>query len=388
MGGRFECGKKQFDIFSEARKGAVKGAVDADISSQPSRKPRPLLCALRTSIVAGSAGKGRCYNHCTATGMLRQMRTRANGMRCCATLAAAIALAASPLHADTAIVGAGLNLFEISTAALPALAGTQYYGGMALDTTGRLLLAVNDYNNTTAQPIFALTVSRDASGRIISVGLPSPADPYAVVPTGTPGGLGVGGGLIYNSDGSLLYDTDAKGSIRTYSSAGSTVAHEDIFASQTMGGLQYVPAGFPGAGLLKASAYSGSTGAWYTILSNTTTSTAGPTADAFVYAPADGLAVHANSVLVADFQTASLKLYGLDAQGNPIPDSWVTWYSGIPPNSGVVYDPRGHEYLFTLTDGTMWALQEQAPEPATLFPLAAAIAGLALLRRRVTARPR
>jgi len=308
-------------------------------------------------------------------------------MRRSATLAAAIALAVPLLHADTAVVGAGLNLFQISTSALPTLTANQYYGGMALDTTGRLLLSVNDYSNT-AQPIFALTVSRDASGRIISVGLPSPADPYAVVPTGTQLGLGVGGGLIYNSDGSLLYDTDAQGSIRTYSSAGSTVANEDIFASQTMGGLQYVPAGFTGAGLLKASAYSGSTGGWYTILPNTTTSTAGPTADAFVYAPADGLAVYANSVLVADFQTASLTLYGVDAQGNPIPDSGVPWYSGIPPNSGVVYDAHGHEYLFTLTDGTMWALEEQAPEPATLFPLAAAIAGLALLRRRVTARPR
>ncbi|HXS94961.1 MAG TPA: PEP-CTERM sorting domain-containing protein [Candidatus Limnocylindrales bacterium] len=317
------------------------------------------------------------------------MRTWVNGMRCSATLAAAIALAAPLLHADTAVVGAGLNLFQISTSALPTLTANQYYGGMALDTTGRLLLAVNDYSNT-AQPIYALTVSRDASGRIISVGLPSPADPYAVVPTNTLTGVGVGGGLIYNSDGSLLYDTDASGSIRTYSSGSSTVAHEDVFASQTMGGLQYVPAGFTGAGLLKASAYSGSTGAWYTILASTTTST-GPTADSFAYAPADGLAVHANSVLVEDDQTFSLTLYGVDAQGNPLPGSGALWYQGGPSialNSGVVYDAHGHEYLFTLTDGTMWALEEQAPEPGTFFPLAAAIAGLALLRRRVTARPR
>jgi hypothetical protein len=308
----------------------------------------------------------------------------------------ALTLAPASLRADT-IVGAGLTLLEIASG--PSLGfnpGDYYYSGMTFDADGNLLLAVNAVSSLSPSPqeIYEVPVVRDSSGYITSLG-----SPVAFASVNTSAGAannGVGGGLISEPGGSLLYTTNPSNYVGSYTSgSGSSLADLTSLAPATLGGLEYVPASFTnnGAGLLKLSTSNGSSGEWYTLSSPTgplSGGVSGPAADSFAYVPADGYEITQNSVLVENDASLTLSLYGLDANGNPT-GTGVTWLQGdgsVAFNSGVASDPGSAEYLFSTADGSIWALEVNAPEPGTILTFAAALIGLWSLRRRATARLR
>jgi len=317
-------------------------------------------------------------------------------LRRCASLGLlgiAIAIGiALPARADSVVTSpAGLSIFQITSGPFSGIDPSDYYSAMAFDPSGNyLLLAINSGTTAQSSPqgIYEMQVDRNGDGEITGFGTPSL---YATVNT-TVGAVnnGVGGGLIEQSGGSLLYTTNPSNYVGSYSGGSSSLTSYTGLAPYTLGGLQYVPASFTnnGAGLLKISTSNpqipAPNGEWYTIATvggPVSGGTGGPEADSFVYALPDADSVPEPAVLIEDASTLTLSLYGLDSQGNPTTQIGSTWVASSQMlNFGIARDPRLPEYLFSTADGSIWAVEEDVPEPGTLLLIGVGL--LAVIARR------
>lgn len=306
-------------------------------------------------------------------------------------LTGGVLTAVSPLRADPTVNAAGLNLFAITSSPFSGFDSSYYYSAMTFDPTGNyLIMAINSTitDTSSSQGIYSVPVTRGSNGYITGFGAPTL---YATVATSTVsetnGGNAVGGGLV-QSGTSLMFTTWSIPNLGVYSGGSTSLYFNSYLSSQNLalGGLQYVPSSFTsnGAGLLKMST---SNGAWFSVPSNFSVlnpdSGVSVPADSFAYAPADPYAVAQNSILVEDDVGFNLKLYGVNSQGDPT-GTGVTWLSGNDSafNSGIVRDPNSREFIFSTNDGTIWALQEETPEPGTLVTFLASLLAIYILRRR------
>ncbi len=130
----------------------------------------------------------------------------------------------------------------------------------------------------------------------------------------------------------------------------------------SVGALNFVPPGFPGAGQLKIVSYD--TDQWYTaafapdasgtydITAPVLNTTIQGGAEGFVYVPVGSPVFPANSLLVSEYGNDVVSIYQFDASGNPNPASRTLFVNGLTGAEGAVIDPLTGDFLFSTFGAT------------------------------------
>lgn len=193
--------------------------------------------------------------------------------------------------------------------------------------------------------------------------------PAAFFANASGGGGGIDGGLQYGPGHVLFFTSYADHHIGEIRPGETTVARAiylgDLGMAGSVGALQFVPAGFPGAGRLKIASYSAST--WY----DTTVSPAAANDGTYDIAPATaGIAIgigggpegivyiaagnphFANpSVLVTEYGTGRVVSYEVDADGDPVVTTRRVFITGLGGAEGAAIDPVTGDFLFSTFGG-------------------------------------
>ncbi len=269
------------------------------------------------------------------------------------------------------ILGAlpGMSLYEVGSVDLSSYYTDPYYYDALAFNGSNLLLSATDASSTN-EDLYSVSFMRNASGHIVGLGS---AINLAALNVEEIGNI-VGGGLAFASNGTLLYVTSPLSYLGQYANGGSQTTPLTFNGQNlNLGGIGYVPAGFPGAGQLKLSTIDGS---WYDVnlsstagsfyqLSSLTQQSSGVPAYSFVYVPA-GNRIAEDSMIAADGSNLTLQLYGLDANGNPTGTGVVAVNgNGQTIGYGMARDPKTGDILFTTSDNQIWALSQAVPEPGT-----------------------
>lgn len=319
---------------------------------------------------------------------------------------AAACMVAGPAHASSiqfAFAQSDLTLagLSLNRASLGISAGLDFSAITFRTDFDQLMLAT--YNGASAsQNVYALELIR--SGGHISGFSAVDARDTLVANTGTVGLAPES--LVYAPNGTLLMSLGPDTDMWLGQFAGRSQSFSQLTGIVLGGALAYVPAGFSGAGTLKAVS---STSDWYDIsltnpvngifstgVSLSASNLANyPTAFTYV-APAFASSMGGvNRMLVADYSNQHLDIYGVDANGNPTTSSGT-----LLENAAIVSiakDPFTNDIVVaTATD--LYILQAVippnspapppasadlvVPEPATTGLLLSGVAALAWFRRR------
>jgi hypothetical protein len=274
------------------------------------------------------------------------------------SLACAIALATTPLLAQT-VQPPFDTLYTITNiGAIPGLPST--WGGIVFDRDDPNVLLCSRWNTVGQQNLFAIRVVRDAQGHV--TGFTGTVTPRASADR-------IDAGLCYHPSGVLFYSR--------YASSFTTANHEigqfrpgsvapdrvdPAIAPASIGGLQIVPDGLPGAGRLKTVRWSG--GGWsdatlvpdangtFDVLGETITATLPGGPDGFTYVPRMAPLFTNADVLVAEFNASVLAAYSVDAQGDPIVGTRQPFVTGLSSAFALTVDPVTQDILHAGWSGT------------------------------------
>ena len=206
--------------------------------------------------------------------------------------------------------------------------------------------------------------STEASGRFYEVPVVRGAGNH-VVALGTPVLRGFGanndGGIAYGSDGVLFYSQyglNAVAQVKPGSNADDkVVALGPLGIAYSTGALNFVPAGYSGAGQFKVSSWSG--GEFYTVTLSadgsgtydltgaTQVATLGGGPEGFAYVPLGSPLFGSQSMLVSEYSAGNVAAYTIDANGNPEPASRRPFIGGLDGAEGAAIDPLTGDFLFS-----------------------------------------
>jgi hypothetical protein len=264
------------------------------------------------------------------------------------------------------------------------------YGGLTLKFDDPNTLLIGGAANSAGGAIYSIGVIRDGNGHI--TGFNGTATLFATAPQ-------IDGGLAYGP-GNVLFATGYPNNAIMQFKPGSTTPDRNdgvtgIGIGASLGSLNFVPAGFNGAGSMKALSYN--TGGFYdvtfapdgsgtynlTAATLTATVVGGP--EGFVYVPQGSSQFANQSMLVSEWGTGEIASYEIDGQGNPIVASRRDFMTGLSGAEGAFIDPLTGDFLFSTFGGGNQVIVVQGfsapvPEPATMAALGIGV--LALLRRR------
>ncbi|MCC3568788.1 MAG: DUF4114 domain-containing protein [Microcoleus sp. PH2017_31_RDM_U_A] len=171
-------------------------------------------------------------------------------------------------------------------------------------------------------------------------------------------------GLVYTPDNVLLANLWKPSGIYSIKPGGAPSG----YYPQAMGGLAFVPQGFPGEGQLKATGAYPSNGFYtlsygpngtfadgtprYTINPPELETTAGAGPGAFVYMPVTAPNFDSGEgLLMAEWNAGGIYAYDLDSDGNPIPATRTPFITGYGGAWGAVTDPVTGDSLFNAWKG-------------------------------------
>ena len=238
--------------------------------------------------------------------------------------------------------------------AVPGVPGL--LGGAILEAGSPDTLLIGGNANAADGGIYSITVTRGAGNQI--TGFSGTATLVASAPY-------IDGGLAYGPGGDLFfteYPVNSIGEIKPGSVApDKTVTLGSAGVASSVGGLQFVPAGFPGAGDFKILSYNA--GYWYTagltpdgsgtynIGSATTPVFVGGGPEGVAYVPPGSADFSSPSVLVSDYGTGKIEAYQVDANGDPIPGSAQDFLTGLSGAEGAFIDPLTGDFVFSTFGG-------------------------------------
>ncbi|MBU6400948.1 MAG: choice-of-anchor D domain-containing protein, partial [Verrucomicrobia bacterium] len=314
---------------------------------------------------------------------------------CVLALAVWLGVAIAPAFSQSMAPAFSSSYHVVVLGAVTNLAGP--YGGLIFSATDPDQLLIGGASATAGGQLYAVPVQRDASGHI--VGFQGPATVRASAPFND-------GGLAYASNGVLLVaqSTNAVGELKPGSTAlDFVVGLHALGVTNSPGGLNFVPAGFPGAGGLKIlssadaefyGATSGPDGNGTLAISGVRSeaqlpyyaaffSTYSRQPEAFLYLPPGqpGFTDY-TTLLVCETDSGSgmigsgvVAAYQLDANGAPVPATRQAFVTGVEPK-GIAMDPLTGDLLISSYSPSLFigvnsliAVRGGAPPPTRIISL-------------------
>ncbi len=278
------------------------------------------------------------------------------------------------------------------------------YGGLTFLDNDTIL--IGGAANGASGSLYTIDVTRNTSGAI--TGFVGTAQRFGG-PNGAVGEYN-DGGVVFGPDGVLF---TARWPINGLGQTKPGSTNEDkvielgpLGVASSLSALNFVPAGFGGAGLIKLVSYSG--GQFYSAslapdgngtfdlvgLAPVDVDPATPGVqnlpggpEGFVYIPAGNAAFSVNSMLVSDYLAGSVSAYTVDALGNPILSTRRNFLSGLQGAEGAAIDPVTGDFFFSTFGGGSRVVRVSGftapiPEPGTWALMALGLAGCLLASRR------
>jgi hypothetical protein len=286
-----------------------------------------------------------------------------------------VALISSPVSAQVVIAPPFAGNYSFTD--LGAATGVVTpYGGLTLKAGDPNTLLLGGAANGSTGAIYQIGLTRGAGNHI--TGFTGAATLYSTAPN-------IDGGLAYGPGGVLFYTTFSNnllGQIKPGSSAPDKLI--DLTAAGvngSTGSVNFVPAGFPGAGGIRILSYSG--GGFYsaaltpdgsgtydlsavTLLTNT-----GSGPEGLIHVPPASPVFVGPSMLIAEYGANRISAYNLDASGVPIPATRQDFMTGLAGAEGAFLDPLSGDFLFSTFGGTNHVLVVQGfasvPEPSSMI---------------------
>jgi hypothetical protein len=245
-------------------------------------------------------------------------------------------------------------------------------GGLTFKAGDPNTLLLGGNADSASGAIYQIGVARGAGNHI--TGFSGAATLFATAPN-------IDGGLAYGPNSVLFYTaypTNTLGQIKLGSSAPDKLI--DLTPSgvtSSTGGLNFVPAGFPGAGGMRILSYNG--GGFYSaalapdgagtfdLSAVTLLTTTGFGPDGTMYVPLTAPAFAGPSILISELQSLANRVsaYSLDAAGTPIPGSRQDFMTSVT-SAGALLDPLTGDFLFSTfgSSNHLLVVTASVPEPS------------------------
>lgn len=327
---------------------------------------------------------------------MKNFRTLLLGLVC------VVPLTTASRNADAIALGADF-VADYTFASLGSISGLpNNYGGLVFKAGDPNTILIGGAANGAGGGLYEVPVTRDGSGHIVSVGaatLVGPA-PYN------------DGGFAYGPGGVLFLSQWPINGIAQYlpgsTAPDKTVDLNPLGVAGSHAALQFVPAGFAGAGQLKGVSWSG--GQFYTftftpdglgtydITAAVLEVTIGGGPEGFVYISGANAGFGADSILVSEYSAGTVGVYEIDANGNPILATRRDFLTDLTGAEGAAIDPLTGDFLFSTFGGGSQIVVVQGfiapppppdpngiPEPGMIGIVGLGLVVLGLVRRRRSA---
>ncbi|HVK03130.1 MAG TPA: PEP-CTERM sorting domain-containing protein [Armatimonadaceae bacterium] len=332
--------------------------------------------------------------------MVTQRVSRTHALLGGIAIAAALSVTTTPRTAAAQVLGAEFASAYTLVDLGPAAGVPTSYGGLVVKAGDPNTLLLGGAANTAAGAIYNVGLVRgmvDGVNRI--TGLTGTATQFATAPN-------IDGGLSYGPGGVLFYtgySNNVIGQIRPGSTAPDKIINlSGLGISSSVGALQFIPAGFPGAGKMIIGSYNANN--YYTAdlvadgvgtynLANVTNIgnlPGGP--EGIIFVPVGSPGFTSPSILVSEYTSNRVSAYTLDLNGIPLLGSRRDFITGLTGAEGANLDPFSNDFLFSTFGANnrvvsvrgFSAPSAAVPEPgtATLLALGAALPLLGVVARR------
>ncbi len=264
--------------------------------------------------------------------------------------AALILLAALPIGAQTIQPPYNSVYSFTDLGAVPGLPTP--YGGLTFLTSNSNVIVIGGSANNASGALYSIGVVRGSGNHV--TGLTGTVAPYSQ-------GQYNDGGVVFGPGGVLFYTrypVNEIGEIKPGSTVNDKIVDLDpIGVASSVGALNFVPGGFPGAGQMKIVSYN--TSKWYTaafssdglgtynITSATENTTIQGGPEGFIYVPTGSPLFPNPSILVSEYSAGVVSAYQIDGSGNPIPASRTVFISGLTGAEGAIIDSVTGDFLFS-----------------------------------------
>lgn len=312
----------------------------------------------------------------------RRLIVALSAVTCCALSGTARAQTIAPAYAaQYALTDLG------SVPGVPPL-----YGGLTFkfDDPNTILLGGNA--NDAPGALYAVSVLRDMDGHI--TGFDGMATYFADAAFND-------GGVAYEPSSNVLFTSRWPVNQMGQLKPGSTTTDKIIDlvpfgVANSNASVNFVPAGYPGAGRMKMASWAG--GEWYdatiapdgfgTFDITSITQNMGATLpggpEGFAYVTLGSPIFGYNpTMILSEYGAGNVAVYDMDANGDPIVASRQDFITGLTGAEGAVIDPLTGDFLFSTFGGGDRLVRVTGfavPGAATTLPMI--IAGAGLLRRR------
>jgi hypothetical protein len=251
------------------------------------------------------------------------------------------------------------------------------YGGMTFKFDDSNTLLIGGNANDASGALYSASVMRGAGSHI--TGFSGSASMFAAAAFND-------GGVAYGPGNVLFlarWPNNEIGETKPGSAAtDKVVGLAGLGVAKSPGGVNFVPAGFPGAGQLKLATFDDS--AWYSatmaadgsgtydITSATMKAQLSGGVEGFTFVPPGSAIFPANSSLQAEYEAGVVSTYQLDGNGDPMPATRQEFITGLTGAEGAAIDPVTGDFLFSTFGGgdRIIVVQGFVPPPATGTPAA------------------